>query len=121
MTVPLPGPLRLPPSFPFAGRSRELGALRTLLPRAEGEGRRVALIAGEPGSGKSRLVGEVAQELADDGALVLYGGCDPSVRTPYGPWVEALERLVRHACELSLGNVLAAGGSELSRLLPDLP
>jgi DNA-binding CsgD family transcriptional regulator/tetratricopeptide (TPR) repeat protein len=121
MTIPLPGPLRLPPSFPFAGRSRELGALRALLPRVDGEGRRAALIAGEPGSGKSRLVRELARELSDDGALVLYGACDPSVRTPYGPWVEALERLARHAEELSLRAALVAGGSELSRLLPDLP
>jgi len=121
MTAPLPGPLRLPPSFPFAGRSRELGALRALLPRADGEGRRAALVAGEPGSGKSRLVRELAHELAEDGALVLYGACDPSVRTPYGPWVEALERLVRHADELALREALVAGGSELSRLLPDLP
>jgi DNA-binding CsgD family transcriptional regulator/tetratricopeptide (TPR) repeat protein len=121
MAAPLPGPLRLPPSFPFAGRSRELGALRALLPRADGEGRRAALVAGEAGSGKSRLVRELAHDLAADGALVLYGACDASVRTPYGPWVEALERLVRHAHELSLRDALVAGGSELSRLLPDLP
>src|SRR6478752_3072904 len=57
MTVgALPGQLRLAPPFPFVGRSGELAALRSLLPRAEGEGRRVALLGGEPGGGKSRLV-----------------------------------------------------------------
>ena len=53
----------------------------------------MALLAGEPGAGKSRLVREFAGEAAGDGALVLYGACDAVVRTPYGPFVEALDRL----------------------------
>jgi len=103
----LPGPLRLTPSFPFAGRSRELTTLRTLIPRANGEGLRFALIGGEAGSGKSRLVHEFAREAADGGALVLYGACDSVVRRPYGPFVEAVDQLVRNIDEgtlLSLGS-----------------
>ncbi len=57
----LPGFLRHRPAFEFVGRSQELDILRTLLPRVPGEGRRIALIAGEPGAGKSRLVRELAQ------------------------------------------------------------
>ena len=91
----LPGPLRLTSTFPFVGRSAELERLRTLMPSAEGEGSRVVLLGGEPGSGKSRLVREFAAEAADDGALVLYGACDAEVRTPYGPFVEALDQLAR--------------------------
>ena len=56
----LPGSLRLTSTFPFVGRSAELETLRALMPRAEGEGRRVVLLGGEPGSGKSRLVREFA-------------------------------------------------------------
>ena len=37
----LPGSLRLTSAFPFTGRAAELETLRTLMPRAEGEGRRV--------------------------------------------------------------------------------
>ena len=58
----LPGPLRLTSTFPFVGRSAELERLRTLMPTAEGEGSRVVLLGGEPGSGKSRLVREFAAE-----------------------------------------------------------
>ena len=47
----LPGSLRLTSTFPFVGRTVELEALRTLMPRAEGEGRRVVLLGGEPGLG----------------------------------------------------------------------
>jgi DNA-binding CsgD family transcriptional regulator len=118
--LPLPAQLRLTPSFPFVGRSRELGVLRTLLPRAEGEGGRAVLLAGEPGSGKSRLVRELAHEFAREGAAVLYGACDAVVRTPYRPFAEALGHLVRHADRSWLRANLAPSGAELVRLLPEL-
>ena len=56
----LPGALRLASTYPFVGRSVELETLRSLLPRAPGEGHRTVLLGGEPGSGKSRLVREFA-------------------------------------------------------------
>jgi DNA-binding CsgD family transcriptional regulator/tetratricopeptide (TPR) repeat protein len=117
----LPGPLRLAPSLPFVGRSRELATLRALLPSAGGEGGRVALLGGEPGVGKSRLVRELAHEAAADGVLVLYGGCDAVVGTPYGPFLTALEHLVRSTEPDVLRADLGTGGGELTRLLPDLP
>ena len=117
----LPGPLRLAPSFPFVGRPRELATLRALMPWAPSEGRRIALVGGEAGSGKSRLVREFAGEAAAGGALVLYGACDAVVRTPYGPFAEALELLVRASDPDHLRADLGAGGGELRRLLPDLP
>jgi DNA-binding CsgD family transcriptional regulator/tetratricopeptide (TPR) repeat protein len=117
----LPGPLRPTSTSPFVGRTGELEKLRTLMPRAEGERRRIALLAGEPGAGKSRLAREFASQAATEGALVLYGACDAVVRTPYGPFVEALERLVRVTEVAELRAALGAGGGELTRLLPDLP
>jgi DNA-binding CsgD family transcriptional regulator/tetratricopeptide (TPR) repeat protein len=110
----------LTPSFPFAGRPRELATLRMLIPRAEGEALRFALIGGEAGSGKSRLVREFAHEAAAGGALVLYGACDSVVRRPYRPFVEALDQLVRSSDDTSLRNALGREGGELARLLPDL-
>src|SRR5688572_23611841 len=95
--VPLPGPLRLSPAYAFAGRARELGVLRALLPRAAGEGRRAALLAGEPGAGKSRLVRELAHEVAGDEVTVLYGDCNGVVGSPYGPFAAAFAHLVAHA------------------------
>jgi DNA-binding CsgD family transcriptional regulator/tetratricopeptide (TPR) repeat protein len=117
----LPGPLRLTPSFPFVGRSRELATLRGLLTDAGSEGGRVALLAGEPGSGKSRLVRELAHEAAADGVLVLYGACDAVVRAPYEPFVTSLEQLARVSEPDVLRADLGTGGGELARLLPDLP
>jgi DNA-binding CsgD family transcriptional regulator/tetratricopeptide (TPR) repeat protein len=116
----LPGPLRLTPSFPFAGRSRELATLRALIPRVEGEGLRFALIGGEAGSGKSRLIREFALEAAATDALVLYGACDSEVRRPYRPFVEALDQLARTIDVPALRAALGPEGGELLRLLPDL-
>src|SRR3954454_2136120 len=117
----LPGSLGLTSAFPFVGREAELRTLRALLPRAEGEGRRVVLLGGEAGSGKSRLVRELATHAAADGALVLYGACDAVVRSPYGPFVEALDHLARTVAADELRAALGPTGGELARLLPDLP
>ncbi len=117
----LPDPLRPTSTSPFVGRAAGLEKLRTLMPRAAGERRRVAMLAGEPGAGKSRLAREFAGQVAAEGVLVLYGACDAVVRTPYGPFVEALERLVRVTDEAQLRAALGTGGAELTRLLPDLP
>src|SRR2546429_8939078 len=117
----LPGPLRLGSSYPFVGRARELAALRTLVPHLPGEGRRIALIGGEAGSGKSRLVREFAREAAADGVVVLYGACDAVVRTPYRPFVEALEQLVRGSDVDTLRHDLGPAGGELPPPLPELP
>src|SRR4051794_17473829 len=116
----LPGPLRPTSTFPFVGRSAELKTLRTLVPRPDGGGRRVVLLGGEPGSGKSRLVRELASEAASDGVLVLYGACDAVVRTPYGPFVEALDQLARIIEPDELRDAAGVTAGELTRLLPDL-
>ena len=120
MVHKLPGPLRLTPSFPFAGRSRELATLRDLIPAPDGDGLRFVLVGGEAGSGKSRLVREFAQEADAAGAFVLYGACDAVVQRPYRPFVEALDQLARVADPAELRADLGEGGGELSRLLPDL-
>jgi DNA-binding CsgD family transcriptional regulator/tetratricopeptide (TPR) repeat protein len=116
----LPGPLRLPPPSPFVGRSAELAALRVLVPREAGERGRLALLGGEAGSGKSRLVRELAHEVAAEEVLVLYGACDAVVHTPYRPFAEALDQLVRSTDADVLRADLGGAGGELARLLPDL-
>ena len=116
----LPAALRVPSPFPFVGRSAELEKLRLLLPAAEGEGRRVVLLGGAPGSGKSRLVREFASRAAEAGALVLYGACDAVVHSPYGPFSQALERLTAMAEPDELRAALGTSAGELTRLLPSL-
>ena len=116
----IPGSLRPTSGSPFVGRAAELEKLRTLMPRVGGEGHRMALIAGEPGVGKSRLVREFAVDAAAGGVLVLYGSCDAAVSTPYGPFVEALDHLLRVTDVAELRTALGAGGGEITRLVPEL-
>lgn len=58
------------------------------------EGVRAALIAGEPGVGKTRLAGEWSRQAYDMGAVVVYGRCDEDLGAPYQPFAEALRALV---------------------------
>jgi predicted ATPase len=104
----LPASLRISAPFPFVGREAELSVLRSLLPRAEGEGRRVVLLGGESGAGKSRLAREFAAEASRDGALALFGECDAVVPRPYGPFVPALDQLVRAIDPSELSSILGA-------------
>src|SRR5581483_2454671 len=115
----LPGQLVPASPFPFVGRSTELALLRALAGRAEaGEGG-VVLLTGEAGAGKTRLVRELAHELADRGVLVLYGSSDAAVGVPYEPARAWLEFLVR-CCEPDALRELLDGREVLARLVPEL-
>jgi hypothetical protein len=66
--VPLPTRLTHRPAVGVIGRQNELALLDTAIKRvANGEGRELILLAGEPGQGKTTLVSEVARH-AHDGA-----------------------------------------------------
>ena len=110
--LPLPRPLQVATEFPFVGRDRELGRLHELWADARG-GTRVVIVAGEAGIGKTRLAGELARAVHNDGALVLYGRCDEGLAVPYQPFVEALRP---HATAVGPDDLRA----ELGRLAPDL-
>ncbi len=116
----VPETLRLRPSSPFVGRGRELSTLRSLMQRAEDGDGQVALLGGEAGGGKTRLVREFAHDAAERGTLVLYGSADAVVNAPYQPFVQALEFLLRVSDADALDDYLGAGREALARLLPGL-
>src|SRR5262249_10767034 len=82
--------------------------------------RRVALIAGEPGVGKTRLAAEIAGDAHRDGAVVLYGRCDEDLGVPYQPFVEALRPYVAACPADDLADQIAPLGGDLARLVPQL-
>ncbi len=100
----------------FVGRDGELERLGQLWKEAAAGERRVALLAGEPGVGKTRLAAELAQRAYDGGGVVLAGRCDEDLGVPFQPFVEALHHYVSHASELRPGRY----GGELARLVPEL-
>ncbi len=79
---------------PLVGRDRERALLRERLGAALAGRGRLVLIAGAAGIGKTILAEALLAEARSEGALVLVGRCyDLSETPPYGPWVEAVERL----------------------------
>ena len=62
----------------FAGRAGDLGELLTAMEQAAAGVPIVALVGGEAGIGKSRLLAELAARAADGGSRVLWGQCASS-------------------------------------------
>jgi DNA-binding CsgD family transcriptional regulator/tetratricopeptide (TPR) repeat protein len=80
----------------FIGRDAELAALDGALDRAERGEAAVALIAGESGIGKSRLIAEFSARARARGATVLVGECLQLTEgeLPYAAIVSALRELL---------------------------
>lgn len=114
----LPAPPRLRTAPVFVGRDAPRRRIRDLAARAERGERQIALIAGEPGIGKTALAAQVALQLHAEGWLVLYGRCDSRLSVPYQPFVEALDFVVREEPAELVG---IAGTSELAQVEPLLP
>ena len=115
--VPVPG-LLTEVGRVFVGREREMARLHQLWQESSAGEVRVALLAGEPGIGKTRLAAELATQVHDDGAVVLAGRCDEDLGVPYQPFVEALRHFVDHTAEPQ--ERLGRYGGELTRLVPEL-
>jgi len=104
----------------FVGRHDAMERLKQLWKEAVAGERRVALLAGEPGVGKTRLAAEVAALAHGDGAAVLAGRCDEDMGVPYQPFVEALHHFLTHAPAEDLGAGLGRHSGELARLVPEV-
>jgi class 3 adenylate cyclase len=91
---PFPAILHSPAAF--VGRGAELERLSTEWANATAGAARAVLVGGEPGVGKTRLAGQWAGAVWDQGALVLYGRCDEELGAPYQPFAEALRALLPH-------------------------
>jgi hypothetical protein len=75
---------------PLFGRDVELGRLRDLLEEAVGGRGHVAIVTGEAGVGKTRLLATLAAEAVDRDCRVLIGrGHESEAILPFGPWVDA--------------------------------
>src|SRR6516162_8311661 len=84
----------------MVGRDDEIGRLLRLLDDAEAGRSVVALVSGDAGVGKSRLVAEVTQLAAGRGFTVLSGQCaELGDSVPYLPLADAL-RGAAQACEV---------------------
>ena len=74
----------------FVGRARQLAWLHQLWEDVVGGERRLALLVGEPGIGKTRLLAQFAASVCDLGAAVIYGRADEDALISYQPFVQAI-------------------------------
>ncbi|MHB8466066.1 MAG: ATP-binding protein [Acidimicrobiales bacterium] len=118
--LPLPAALGTGNRVPFVGRQRELDQLLVDWKAARDGRRTVSLLAGEPGIGKTRLAAELAAHAHEHGGVVLFGRCDEEPLTPYQPFVEALDHVIRHVSADELEALLGDTAPELVRLIPNL-
>src|SRR5262249_5052350 len=90
---PPPLPRRLAPARwarPFVGRADALARLSSAWAGVQAAGPAVALVAGEPGIGKSRLAAQFAAEVHASGAVVIAGAAQEEQSWAYQPIADAL-------------------------------
>ncbi len=103
------------------GRERESTTLRKLLSSAAGGQGTVALISGEPGIGKSRLIEDLADSASHVGARILRGGATEATgMPPYLPFLEALGSAIRTASPDEIQSWAGSSGTLLTTILPEL-
>jgi DNA-binding SARP family transcriptional activator/exonuclease VII small subunit len=115
-TAALPAMLSPRERGAFIGRGSELEALRTAWGAAREGRRRLVVLTGEPGIGKTRLTSELALEAHEQGT-VLYAACQEDALVSYQPFVEALRHYARAGAHAPPGG---PGAAELGRLIPEL-
>jgi len=106
------------PRGPFVGREAELRQLADAWERTLSRAsRRLVLIAGEPGIGKTRLALRFAEQVRDSGATALLGHCSWEPIGAYEPFAEVLAHSADAVGEELLLASAGARSDELVRLL----
>jgi DNA-binding CsgD family transcriptional regulator/tetratricopeptide (TPR) repeat protein len=103
------------------GRESQIAGLRRVLARGrEGNGG-VALIVGEAGVGKSRLLRAMADEARAAGFFALSGACFEAERSiPYAPLLDLVRLFASNASPALVAHILAPAASELVTIFPEL-
>jgi hypothetical protein len=117
---PLPEALRMVPRIAYVGREVERGLLDVARSHARSEARRVVLLSGEPGIGKTRLASYAALGANADGFAVCWGACSEDLAAPYEPWIEVCSQLVEYVDGDVLAGYVERHGGEIRRLARNL-
>jgi DNA-binding CsgD family transcriptional regulator len=103
------------------GREDDLAVIHQLMEQAaQGKGQ-VALVSGEAGLGKSRLVSESIEQANRSGSRILQGNCFETDGTlPYAPFIDLLRTYRAGHPGDDLETVFGSSSNELIKLLPEL-
>ncbi len=105
----------------FVGRRDELTALQGACSGLRSGGSSWAQVVGEPGIGKTRLLGELSSWAEDHGTLVLAGrGAELERDLPFGVLIDALDDHLGTLAPEGLEALCAGATAELARVLPSV-
>ncbi|RZT16807.1 putative ATPase [Kribbella sp. VKM Ac-2569] len=108
-----------PTQTPFVGRNDDVRAVRAVYDAIDRDGR-LAVVEGEVGIGKTRLVEELLVDLRKNGAVVLVGRAyEDEAALAYAPLVDALRTRLRDDARW-VNDVPDRTIAEVSRLLPEI-
>jgi AAA ATPase domain len=116
----LPEALRRAPRIAYVGREPERGLLEVARAQVRAGHRRVVLLSGEPGIGKTRLASYAALAANADGFAVCWGACSEDLAAPYEPWIAVCSKLVEHADADLVEEYVERCGGEIARLAGNL-
>jgi DNA-binding SARP family transcriptional activator len=103
----------------FVGRAAEASVLHDAWLDATGGSRRLVVLAGEAGIGKTRLAAELAGHAYAEGAVVLFGRFEEDAPAPYQPVVQMLRGWAAGASLGPLAERLGPRAAELGIVLPE--
>ncbi len=105
--------------LPFVGRDTQLGHLVGLIARLAAGNGFVALIEGEPGIGKSRLIGEVMRHANSIGLHTLAASCyEIEQGMPYQPAIDLVTQALDHCASGTLNRLAPISLAEIASLVP---
>ncbi len=116
VTAPAPAPAPHDPGAAIVGRRDEILDMTSAFEEMLRGRARFAVIEGEPGIGKTRLLEELSRAAVDAGATVRWGHCHEGGAAPaFWPWLEVLRAIVDvsdagHGLDEQLGLLLAPTG-----------
>ncbi|MBF0223999.1 MAG: AAA family ATPase [Desulfobacterales bacterium] len=121
--------LRIPENL--YGRKRQIAALLDSFTSASKGNKKILMIAGESGSGKSALVNEVYKQIAEKKGYFIAGKFDPlTLGVPYTALLQAFDSLIRQICAESperlliwknaIKDAIGDNGGVLSEMIPEI-
>ena len=105
----------------FVGRRRELEALSAAFDSACEGHARLALLAGEPGIGKTRTALELTAQASKHNAVIAWGRChEEAGAPPYRPWAQILGTVAAAQETNELRADLGAGGPDIAEIVSEI-
>lgn len=106
---------------PVVGRGPERALLHAALDAARAGRGRLVLVGGEPGIGKTHLVGALVADAAATGVAAAWASCWAGGGAPaFWPWVQLVRALAAGCDDAALRRALGAGAEDVTRLVPEL-